>query len=74
MWALGKKSAKLKEIGNGTILYSVPRLIDRVIVNAMIPTTTVGALSLKMVTQNRTATPISVRTVAPVTPSVGKYR
>jgi len=74
MWVLGKKSAKLKEIGKGTILYSVPRLIDRVIVNAMTPTATAGALPLRTVTQARTVTPISVRTVAPVTPSVGKYR
>ena len=79
MYVLGKKSKKFKEIAKGTMLYSVPRLIDRVIVNAMTPVASAGMFGLKVVPSPVQVTaPIQVQKVMPpaATSSVGagKYR
>lgn len=79
MYVLGKKSKKLKEIAKGTMLYSVPRLIDRVIVNAVTPVSS-AAFGIRVAPARVTVTaPIPVRKVVPpvaTVPSVGagKYR
>jgi hypothetical protein len=79
MYVLGKKSKKLKEIAKGTMLYSVPRLIDRVIVNAVTPVASAGMFSLKVVPSPVQVTaPIQVQKVVPPAAvssvGAGKYR
>jgi len=86
MWFVGKKKAKVKEMAKGTILYSVPHLMQRIVVNAVKPVATVGfAVNTQrfMPTQVFSqATPTNGRIYPPSTPapstvisaSAGKYR
>lgn len=76
MYMVGKKSRKLKEMAKGTMLYSVPRLIDRVIVNAMTPASaTTGMFTMKVAPTPIVTAPIQVQKVMPqVNVSMGKYR
>lgn len=38
MWFVGKKKAKIKALAKGTVLYSLPHLMQRIVVNAVKPT------------------------------------
>ncbi len=78
MWLVSKKKPKLKEIAKGTILYSIPHLVQRVIVNATNPASvsfpafTMPAPTVS--TNNKIyPQPILVATPAPVA-QIGKYR
>jgi len=84
MYVLGKKKPKFKEMAKGTLLYSGPHLMQRIVVNA---TNTATAASfatngLRMPTQVFQNTPTNGRIYPPRTPapstvvsaSAGKYR
>ena len=43
MWFVGKKKPKVKEMAKGTILYSVPHLMQRIVVNAVKPALSMSA-------------------------------
>jgi len=45
MYMLGKKKPKIKELSKGTILYSVPRLVQRVAVNTALSIATPASAS-----------------------------
>ena len=60
MYVIGKKKQKFKEMAKGTMLYSVPHLMQRIVVNA---TNTVTAAAFSMPRN----TPIQVFNQAPQT-------
>lgn len=76
MYVLGKKSKKFKEIAKGTMLYSVPRLLDRVIVNAVTPVASTAMFRVANVPN--APRPVAISAPARATPtataSLGKYR
>lgn len=80
MWLVGKKKPKVKDMAKGTILYSVPHLMQRVVVNAVSPVATAGfASSFRMApavpNNTRYSMPIAVQTqTRMVSQSAGKYR
>ncbi len=82
MYVLGKKKAKIAQLAKGTVLYSLPHLMQRIVVNAVAPIATVSfASSFRMppvAMQNNAAMkiyprPIPVTTRAP-SAVMGKYR
>lgn len=83
MWLIAKKKPKLKEIAKGTMLYSVPHLMQRIVVNAVKPATTTAAFMFApSPIQIMQTTPTNNRIYPPSTPapstvisaSTGKYR
>ena len=62
MWVAGKKSPKIKALAKGTVLYSLPHLMQRVVVNALNPAVAAG-LPLR-VASNNTARVFAVATQA----------
>jgi len=85
MYMLAKKKPKLKEMAKGTMLYSGPHLMQRIVVNAVTPVATAGFRmngSRAMPVQVFSQTPTNGRIYPPATPapstvisaSTGKYR
>jgi len=84
MYMLGKKKPKLKEMAKGTILYSVPHLMQRVVANVVKPATVGFAMNAQRFTPTRVFqnAPTNGRIYPPHTPapstvvsaSTGKYR
>jgi hypothetical protein len=75
MWVVGKKSPKIKEMAKGTVLYSLPHLMQRIVVNAVTPVATAG-LAMRFASPpagNRQPIPVQRQTPT-VAQSVGKYR
>lgn len=57
MYAIGKKNAKVKEMANGTMLYSVPKLVDRIIVNAMGSSSATASMASRQVSSMPASVP-----------------
>jgi hypothetical protein len=85
MYMLGKKKPKFKEMAKGTILYSVPHLMQRIVANVVKPTATVGfAMNASRMPQQvfTNVLPTNGKIYPPRTPAtptvvstgVGKYR
>ena len=85
MWFIGKKKAKVKEMAKGTILYSVPHLMQRIVVNAVKPATVGFAMNAQRFMPQQVfaqATPTNGRIYPPRIPAAptvvstgtGKYR
>ncbi len=86
MYMLGKKKPKLKEMAKGTMLYSGPHLMQRIVVNATTPTTVPAGFRMNaprmMPQQVFSQTPTNGRIYPSATPapstvisaSAGKYR
>lgn len=82
MWVIAKKKPKLKEMAKGTMLYSAPHLMQRIVVNAAKPASTVAFMSMPIyaavapapVAMNKIyPSPVPVAPTVTATP-VGKYR
>ena len=84
MYMLAKKKPKLKEMAKGTLLYSGPHLMQRIVANAVAPVATAGFRmnGPRAVPQQFFAAPNNGRIYPPATPapstvvsaSAGKYR
>jgi hypothetical protein len=77
MYVVGKKKAKIAELAKGTALYSLPHLMQRVVVNALNPAPVAGLpLRVASAVPNSTTYPkrIPVPSQAYPAQAVGKYR
>ena len=78
MYVIGKKKAKVADMAKGTVLYSLPHLMQRVVVNAVKPAVPAVGMQLRMAPVPNGTTypkPIPVRVQAPMaTQAMGKYR
>jgi hypothetical protein len=84
MYMLGKKKPKLKEMAKGTMLYSGPHLMQRIVVNAVTPAATAGlrmngfSMNAPRPVQVFAQAPTNGRIYPPATsaqaPTMGKYR
>jgi len=83
MYMLAKKKPKFKEMAKGTMLYSAPHLMNRIVANVVKPATTAGfAMNAPRPVQVFSQAPTNGRIYPPATPapstvvsaSAGKYR
>jgi len=80
MYMLGKKKPKIKDMAKGTILYSLPHLMQRIVVNAVTPATVGFAINgptrvfAAVTPANGRIYPPRVPAPTVVSTAAGKYR